>query len=152
MLYGSTGKKRTPTETVPPDVDPDHDAVLAGVNSLLEAAHPATARSVNSIMTATYWDIGSRIVELEQAGWHRAAYGTRLIETLSFDLTKRFGGGLGIFNLAQMRKFYQTWLTPGIIQTASEELSLGDRPTAERRARWTKARYVHTSLVNNRTS
>ena len=53
----------------------------------------------------------------------RAAYGTRLIERLSVDLTKRFGRGFGAVNLTQMRKFYQTWPTPEIFQTPSEKLS-----------------------------
>jgi len=74
-------------------------------------------------MTATYWDIGRRIIEFEQAGKTRATYGTRLVERLSTDLTKRFGRGFGIVNLTQMRKFYQTWPKPQIVQTASEEFT-----------------------------
>jgi hypothetical protein len=50
-------------------------------------------------------------------------YGERLIERLSDDLTKRFGRGFGIVNLTQMRKFYQTWPKPQIVQTVSEEFS-----------------------------
>ena len=70
-------KRRNPTELVPVDDDPAYAAALAGVTGLLESARSAAARSVNSIMTATYWDIGRRIVELEQAGRSRAADGTR---------------------------------------------------------------------------
>ena len=58
-----------------------------------------------------------------------AAYGQRLIERLSDDLTKRFGRGFGIVNLTQMRKFYQTWPHPQIVQTASEEFT-ADAPHA----------------------
>ena len=36
-------------------------------------------------------------------------------------LTRRFGRGFGAVNLAQMRKFYQTWPKPEILQTASEK-------------------------------
>ena len=43
--------------------------------ALLEAARHAAARSVNALMTATYWEIGRRIVEFEQGGQERAAYG-----------------------------------------------------------------------------
>ena len=53
-------------------------------------------------------------------------YGTRLVARLATDLTKRFGRGFGAVNLAQMRKLYQTWPTPGIFQTASEKLSQHD--------------------------
>ncbi|MBD3886655.1 hypothetical protein IFO70_33895 [Phormidium tenue FACHB-886] len=55
----------------------------------MEAARRATARSVNAIMTATYWEIGRRIVELEQRGESRAEYGKQIIERLAKDLGER---------------------------------------------------------------
>jgi hypothetical protein len=91
------------------------------VTHLLESARHAAARSVNSVMTASYWAGGRRIVESEQEGKGRAAYGTRLIARLAPDLTWRFGRGFGVVNLAQMRKFYQTWPSPEIFQTPSEK-------------------------------
>ena len=57
-------------------------------------------------MTSTYWEIGRRMVEYEQGGQGRAAYGRRLIERVSADLKRRFGRGFGVANLWQMRKFY----------------------------------------------
>jgi len=118
------GKKRTPTELVSTGADDaTYDDVLAAVSGLLESARHAAARAVNSIMTATYWEIGKRIVNFEQAGKNRAVYGARLVERLSADLTRRFGRGFGVVNLTQMRKFYQTWPKPEIVQTTSEELS-----------------------------
>ncbi|ETJ33350.1 hypothetical protein Q604_UNBC12190G0001, partial [human gut metagenome] len=50
-------------------------------------------RSVNALMTATYWEIGRRIVEFEQGGEARAAYGAQLIKRLSKDLSLRFKRG-----------------------------------------------------------
>lgn len=44
-------------------------------------------------MTATYWEIGRRIVEFEQGGKERATYGDELLERLAEDLTARFGRG-----------------------------------------------------------
>ena len=127
VLYGGMGKKRIPTELVPAEIDDAaYGAVLADVADLLESARRAAARSVNSIMTATYWAVGRRIVEFEQEGKGRAAYGTRLIARLATDLTKRFGRGFGAVNLAQMRKLYQTWSTPEIFQTPSEKSSRQD--------------------------
>ena len=41
----------------------DYAKVLAGVTELLEAARRASARVVNTLTTATYWEIGRRIVE-----------------------------------------------------------------------------------------
>ena len=53
----------------------DYNEVLASVVELLDAARRVSARVVNSLMTATYWEIGRRIVEHEQAGSKRAGYG-----------------------------------------------------------------------------
>ena len=49
--------------------------VLAEVVQLLEGARRAAARTVNVVMTTTYWEIGRRIVETEQRGAKRAGYG-----------------------------------------------------------------------------
>jgi len=98
------GKKRTPTELVPAVIDDDaYEAVLAGVTALLESARHAAARSVNAVMTATYWEIGRRIVEEEQRGKERADYGEQLVTRLAKDLTSRCGRGFRYRNLYQMR-------------------------------------------------
>jgi predicted nuclease of restriction endonuclease-like (RecB) superfamily len=103
-----------------------YDDVLLGVVDLLESARRTSARAVNAIMTAAYWEIGRRIVECEQGGKEQAEYGKRLIQRLSDDLTKRFGRGFGYVNLTQMRRFYLAWPQEWILQTASEES--GNRP------------------------
>jgi hypothetical protein len=72
-------------------------------------------------MTATYWEIGRRIVEFEQRGTERAAYGEALIERLSEDLTRRFGRGFSRQNLGQMRAFYRAWPAERICQAVSGE-------------------------------
>ena len=53
----------------------DYAAVHAEIVALLAAARHAAARSVNTVMTASYWEIGRRIVEFEQASKERAGYG-----------------------------------------------------------------------------
>lgn len=98
-----------------------YDKVLTGIVELLEAARRTSVRAVNAVMTATYWEIGRRIVEGEQKGAGRAEYGTRLIRRLSRDLTDKFGRGFGVVNLAQMRRFYLAWAQTAIFQTASEQ-------------------------------
>jgi predicted nuclease of restriction endonuclease-like (RecB) superfamily len=115
-------KKRASSRALPtPNDDDGYQAVLADVSELLESARRAAARSVNSVMTITYWKVGRRIVEDEQGGKRRADYGSRLIKRLSVDLSKRFGRGFGVVNLTQMRKLYQLWPAPQIVQTVSEE-------------------------------
>jgi predicted nuclease of restriction endonuclease-like (RecB) superfamily len=88
---------------------------------LLQTARADSARSVNAIMTATYWEVGRRIVELEQQGQERAEYGEALIKQLADDLTRQFGRGFGAVNLSQMRRFYLEWPTQKIFQTPSEK-------------------------------
>jgi len=76
-----------------------YGAVLADVTDLLESARHAAARSVNSIMTATYWAVGRRIIEEEQRGKKRADYGEQLVTRLAKDLTIRYGRGYGHRNI-----------------------------------------------------
>jgi predicted nuclease of restriction endonuclease-like (RecB) superfamily len=97
-----------------------YNAVLADVVHLIETAHSAAARTVNAVMTATYWAIGQRIVEHEQGGAHRAAYGEELLKKLASDLTLKLGRGFSERNLEQMRRFFLTWSIP---QTASAKFS-----------------------------
>ncbi len=98
-------------------VDDGYDAVLSAMVELLESARRLSARAVNSIMTATYWEIGRRIVELEQGGEKRAEYGEVVVKQLAVDLTKRFGRGFSWRNLYQMRSFFEAY--PNILQTLS---------------------------------
>ena len=94
--------------------------VCSAIVELLQAARQTAARNVNALMTASYWEIGRRIVEAEQKGKRRAGYGAQLIERLSLDLTQQFGRGFSGRNLEQMRQFYLTWVIP---QTPSAESS-----------------------------
>jgi len=80
-----------------------------GICSLLENARKSAGRAVNAILTASYWEIGRRIVEFEQKGKKRAEYGSELLHQLSQDLTKKFGRGFSERNLQQMRLFYSLW-------------------------------------------
>lgn len=95
-----------------------YTGLLGDVVELLEQARKVSVRSVNKIMTATYWAIGRRIVGQEEQGRKRAGYGEVLIERLAFDLTAGFGRGFSRSNLWQMRDFYSAW---PIVQTPSAE-------------------------------
>lgn len=97
--------------------------VRTGIVELLSAARQAAVRNVNALMTASYWEIGRRIVEAEQKGKRRAGYGEQLIERLSGDLSVQFGRGFSRPNLQQMRQFYIEWPPSQICQTVSGELA-----------------------------
>jgi predicted nuclease of restriction endonuclease-like (RecB) superfamily len=117
--------------------DPEQDqyaSVHADVVALLEAARRAAVRSVNAVMTATYWAVGRRIVEGEQRGQERAAYGQALLKRLSGDLSARFGRGYSERNLEQMRLFYLLWPPEKIAQTPSANSTaarISQTPSAE---------------------
>ena len=96
----------------------DYDELLDDVVGLLENARRAAARSINAVMTATYWLVGRRIIKSNQEGRARARYGAAIIEQLSVDLSARFGRGFSTTNLEQMRRFYLEWPIP---QTVSGE-------------------------------
>ncbi len=134
------------TESEVTTLTANYEATLAEVVELLESAHGAAARSVNAIMTATYWEIGRRIVECEQSGQERAEYGTSLIEKLSVDLTNQFGRGFSKSNLAQMRRFY---LDYQIFQTESGKSGELDFYTATNRFPLPWSHYVRLLSVKD---
>lgn len=99
-----------------------YDSIVSELIDLVESARRVSARAVNSMMTATYWEIGRRLVESEQRGKRRAAYGEALLKNLAFDLTAKFGRGFGLANLKNIRKFYLIWPEGDSIgQTASDQ-------------------------------
>ncbi len=106
--------------STPASPDPaGYAAVHGDIVALLEAARRTAARSVNALMTSSYWEIGRRIVEFEQSGKERADYGETLLARLATDLNARFGRGFSRQNLQQMRQFYLAWPTVKICQTLS---------------------------------
>jgi len=118
-------------------------SVLTGVAELLEAARRTSARATNAIMTATYWEIGRRIIEYEQGGKKRAAYGKELLQRLSADLSSRFGRGFSIRNLRTFRQFYVNW---PIRQTLSAELPIYPTTMSETPNEVMLTTYVNFSL------
>ncbi len=106
-----------------------YDVVLSSLVDLLESARRLSARAVNTIMTASYWEIGRRIVEQEQHGKRRANYGEVLLERLSADLTARFGRGFSRQNLHKYRQFFLSYPAENIRSTLSGTLPSEKRPT-----------------------
>jgi len=98
-----------------------YDSVLSGLVDLLESARRTSSRTVNAIITATYWEIGRRIVEFEQGGEKRAEYGDVLLKRLAIDLMAKFGRGFGVDNLQRMRAFYIGWPANTIYSTLSRK-------------------------------
>ena len=112
----------------------DYSGLLTGVTKLLEEARHASARSVNEILTVTYWEIGRRIVEYEQKGSEKPGYGEEIIDRLALDLTHRFGRGFSRRNLFLIRGFFLTYRermqTPSALSQKGKENRIPSKKVA----------------------
>ena len=77
--------------------------------TLIEEARRKVAAVANVALVYTYYEIGRMIVEDEQGGMERAAYGDKTLAELSEKLTVKFGKGWSIANLKLMRQFFITY-------------------------------------------
>ena len=76
------------------------------VIALVEEARRRVATTANVALVYTYYEVGRIIVEDEQGGKRRAAYGKTQLADLSRRLTERLGKGWSATNLRQMRAFF----------------------------------------------
>jgi predicted nuclease of restriction endonuclease-like (RecB) superfamily len=107
----------------------DYTGLLGGISELLEAARRTSARTVNAFMTATYWEIGRRIVEFEQRGRDRAKYGDAVVDRLAKDLSTHLGRGFSRRNVFLMRAFHLAFPQP-LLKTAAAASSSATVHTA----------------------
>lgn len=80
--------------------------MLAELAELIRQARQQALRAVDTLQVQTCWEIGRHIVEFEQGGEARAAYGKKLLPTLAKVLTAEFGKGFDATNLRHMRGFF----------------------------------------------
>ena len=84
------------------------------------------ARGVDLVQVRANFEVGRRIVEQEERGKDRAAYGKEVIRALAERLTGEFGRGFSTTNLACMRSFYLVYQSrSSIFQTATGKLDRG---------------------------
>ena len=79
---------------------------LQNVSNVLEAARKNAKTAVNLSRVYAYYEIGRMIVEEEQNGENRAAYGKKILKELSDYLTEHYGKGFSVGNLKNIRQFY----------------------------------------------
>jgi predicted nuclease of restriction endonuclease-like (RecB) superfamily len=87
-------------------LDATNHQLLSDIRQIIEQARQRVYQTVNSEMVQAYWHIGRLIVEDEQQGQQRAAYGKQQLQHLSEHLTREFGKGFDASNLRNMRSFY----------------------------------------------
>lgn len=83
--------------------------LLETLRELIRNGRQRALRAVDMVQVRTCWETGRHIVEFEQQGEARAAYGQRLLNRLADALTTEFGRGFDERNLRHMRAFYQAF-------------------------------------------
>ena len=96
------------TPQTPPPVQP-LGGLLDALRGLIQQGRQQALRAVDMVQVQTCWEIGRHIVEFEQGGEARAAYGKKLLPRLAEALTREFGRGFDDRNLRNMRAFYQAF-------------------------------------------
>ncbi|MBI1746909.1 MAG: DUF1016 domain-containing protein [Acidobacteria bacterium] len=122
-----------------------YEAVLGDISNLISAARTSAARTVNCIMTAAYWLTGLRIVEFEQKGQLRAAYGEKLLERLAGELTAKFGRGFSYPNLNRFRQFYLSFPQEENLSTPMIESGPSILSTVSRESRQASTSFLATA-------
>lgn len=104
------------------------DALFERISALIEESRKKVATAVNIAEVYTKYEIGRHIVEDEQEGKARAAYGKQVLPILSQKLTDKFGSGWSLETLKSARKFYSVYAPQAIRSTA---LTKSDKETGK---------------------
>ena len=83
-----------------------YDKVVQHVDN----ARGSIKRTIDLEMVKAYWLIGRDIIEEEQNGQERAAYGKLILKNLSQRLCRKYGRGFSVDTLEKTRRFYITYL------------------------------------------
>ena len=84
----------------------EYQSVITDVKNIIALGQKDAYNAASRAMVLTYWNVGKRIVEQEQAGNTRAEYGKALVEALAKELTREYGNSYSKRNLQYFRKFY----------------------------------------------
>lgn len=88
------------------EIVPVSQEFVCDVRRIIDDGRQQAYAAVGNIALATYWNIGRRIVEEEQKGESRAAYGKQIIDGLADRLSLFYGSNYSKRNLQHYRKFY----------------------------------------------
>ena len=106
---------RKSTTEIAPAAPAGIEPLYGRIHAILADARTTIARTVNTQMVRAYWLVGREIVEEEQAGQTRAAYGDDVLGQISARLGSAFGKGFNTTNLKYMRLFYLAY--PALLET-----------------------------------
>ena len=115
----------------------NEEQLFDAISRLIDESRRQVAKAVNTAMVYTYYGVGQYIVEFEQGGKERAAYGKEVLKRLSARLTEKYGKGWSEDNLENCRKLFLNYSIsePAVRNSDQETIS---EPVA---------RNIHTFLL-----
>lgn len=107
-------------KSIAPSANDNFEALVVSIVQLHQQAQEFATKAINIGLTLRNWFIGHRIVEFEQQGRDRAAYGERLLPALAERLA---AAGLKRVDTRELRRFRLLYTTyPHIRETVTPEL------------------------------
>ncbi len=126
-----------------------NDEFLKSIASVLENARKNAKTAVNLTMVYAYFEIGRIIVEEEQNGKNRAAYGKQILQELSEYLTAQFGKGFSVGNLKNIRQFYRVYAHDQIGETVFSQFENLPATQTGRRFYLSWSHYLKLMRIDN---
>jgi predicted nuclease of restriction endonuclease-like (RecB) superfamily len=117
-------KRRLPARAAAPGglADIDEAGLLADLRDLIQTARERLASVATSTLGLLCWHVGRRLLR-ENLLKGRAAYGKRILVTVSQELTAEFGEGFSYSALTRMARFAEMMTDEAIVATLSQQLS-----------------------------
>ena len=104
----------------------DEAALLGDLRTFIQSAHPPADQRIAMVAYSTQtllcWHMGRRL-DSEHLQGGRAAYGKRILVTVSRELTSDYGREFGYAEIACMIQFAQAFPEEAIVVTLSQQLS-----------------------------
>lgn len=126
-----------------------NDGFLKSIVDILENARKNAKTAVNLTMVYAYFEIGRIIVEEEQNGKNRAAYGKQIVQELSEYLTAQFGKGFSVGNLKNIRQFYRVYAHDQIGKTVFSQFENLPATKTGRRFYLSWSHYLKLMRIDN---
>ena len=100
----------------------NEEQLFDAISRLIDESRRQVAKAVNTAMVYTYYGVGQYIVEFEQGGKERAAYGKEVLKRLSARLTEKYGKGWSEDNLENCRKLFLNYsITEPAVRKLNQE-------------------------------